>query len=86
MNENKESFFEYIADREEIARLCRIDGDAIVLYTGVDEYDIMIYRCDTHKKILQWSIHLSAKSWMTMPLLRAFVITAADYHKLNLSV
>lgn len=86
MNENEHAIDEFMADREELARLCRIDGDAIALVTGVEDYDIMLSRCDTHEKILQWSIHLSEKSWITMRLLRAFMLTACNYHGLRTSV
>ena len=86
MNENEQAMADGIADREELARRCRIDGDAIVLDTGVESYDIMLFRCDTHEKILQWSIHLSTKRWMSMKLLRTFILTACGYHGLKVSV
>ena len=87
MDENEQAIANFMEDDRELARLCRIDDDAIVLITGgVDDYDIMLFKCDTHEKILQWAVHLSRKNWMTMDLLRAFIQTACGYHGLKTSV
>ncbi|NJM55420.1 MAG: hypothetical protein HC841_05465 [Verrucomicrobiae bacterium] len=75
---------EYIRSRAELRRSCRIEHDAILFQSadGLD-YDIKLSRCDTYEKIVHWAVHLSAKKWITVPMLREFIRLACSHHGLR---
>jgi len=81
MAEVEADYIKYVAELE---RLCRIDGDYIVLDSGdAGGYEIALSRCDTYEKIVWWTFHLAEKNWMTVPVLRHFIRIACAHHGLK---
>lgn len=51
---------------------------AFIVIDELYRYAIPIDRCNTHAKLLGWVFHLSAKRWVTKPVLIAFIATACE--------
>jgi hypothetical protein len=73
-----------IREKEELARLCYIDGDFIVFDAQGTKYEISFSECASYPAILKWVYHLSQKSWITLPVLLRFVYLACEHHGLPL--
>ncbi len=58
---------------EENMKICRIDGDSILLADGDNWYPIEFSRCDSHEKIVGWIQHLTDKKWITPKHLSLFL-------------
>jgi len=48
-------------------------------------YEVPLFECDTHAKLIGWQMHLADKSWMTVDLLAAFTEMVCEYHNLSIS-
>jgi len=74
--------------REELQRVCRIEGTAILIrYPDIEEdYEVALSRCDTHEKIIYWVLHLSMKRSATPAILGHFVFLACDHHGISPSI
>ena len=81
--ESKEAAWKAItARREELAELCRIEDGYIVLKPG-GPYHIELERCSTPLSIIEWTVHLCDKPWMTLDLLQRFIAVATAHHKID---
>jgi len=75
-------FEAYKKEQAELEELVSIQGDCIIIQKG-GGYDIFLAECDTHERILAWTIQLTDKSWMSAQIVNRFVRLALDTHKLR---
>ena len=69
---------------------CHIEDNAIVFRIDITDdqsttYEVPLFKCDTHEKIIGWQCHLSEKNWMTLDLLIQFTLLACRHHGLAIS-
>lgn len=78
-----EALFEaYKAEQAELDALVSIQGDHITIQKG-GGYDIPLAECDSHERIVAWTIQLTDKSWMSAQIVNRFVKLALNEHKLG---
>jgi hypothetical protein len=80
MNELEKEYKEHIGTLE---KQCYVDNDDIVINVA-DEYRVPLSSCPTQEAILGWVRQLTEKTWITVPLIRRFVDTAAEHHKIKI--
>jgi hypothetical protein len=60
-------------------RLVKLKDDHIVIKHKDGYYEIALSTCETHKKILDWVVHISQKKWATRQIIELFVLHACDH-------
>lgn len=60
---------------------CRIDDGHVVFGDG--HFKIPLDRCNTHRGIVEWMLHLSRQTWVSRGVLGCFAELAIDHHKLE---
>jgi len=80
--EGDDLFKAYKAEQAELEALVSIQGDHITIKKG-GGYDIPLASCDTHERIVAWTIQLTDKTWMTAQIVNRFVKLALKAHNLG---
>jgi hypothetical protein len=73
---SEEDYKEWLAELNE---LCRIEDEHIVFLKG--HYAISLDECNNPTQILEWVNQLCTKSWITIPILRRFILLASNRNK-----
>ena len=64
---------------------CRIKNNVMFLKMGgTTDYKIELSRCDTPLKILNWTLHLTEKSWINCDRLNSFIKLACDANEIDI--
>ncbi len=63
------------AHYQELNSTIFVEGDFIIVNV-VDDYAVPIKDCSTYEGILNWTLQLSEKTWMSRELLRHFMSVA----------
>lgn len=71
-----------LAQMKKTAREVYVEGGHIVIDVKYP-YEIPLAECATHAAILDWALHLMAKTWVEKRHVQAFCALAAEHHKIN---
>jgi hypothetical protein len=66
----------------ELERHVRIE-DGCIVFTDAQGYSISLDRVGDEAAILRWTYHLASKPWVTLPILKHFILLCCEHHHLK---
>jgi hypothetical protein len=70
---------------EEVSKFCKIEGDTIVLMPQLENelsaYEIGLEKIKNPIDLVDWTVHLSRKSWMDLQRIRIFCTVVVSHYQ-----